>query len=110
MAQHNPKHQTTAQALGGRRLMTTRDYKRVMGNPSEMKLWRDEKNRVGPIPVRQNGRRYWFEDEVQAYLDDLAATRQQIHDEQSADPADDENLCVAAPIPSTSTTEGAKGG
>jgi hypothetical protein len=74
MTHHNHHH---APALAGRRLMTTRDYKRVMGNPSEMKLWRDEQRGVGPKPVRQNGRRFWFEDEVTAYLEKLAAGRSQ---------------------------------
>jgi hypothetical protein len=65
--------------------MTTREYKRVMGNPSEMKLWRDEQHCVGPMPIRQNGRRYWFADEVFAYLDHLAATRRPSPDKQSVE-------------------------
>jgi hypothetical protein len=86
MNQHNQQHQ--APALAGRRLITTREYKRRMGDPSEMKLWRDERRGIGPKPVRQNGRRYWFEDEVDAYLDELAATRSPL-DEKQASTADD---------------------
>jgi len=73
MTHHN--HHYHGPALAGRRLMTTREFRQVMGNPSQMKLWRDEQRGVGPKPVRQNGRRYWFADEVDAYLDHLAATR-----------------------------------
>lgn len=101
MNQHDHKHQPPA--LGGRRLMPAREYKRVMGDPSEMKLWRDEQRGVGPMPVRQNGRRYWFADEVFAYLDRLAATRRE-RGEGTSDEA--ETGHVAA----TCTTEGAKGG
>lgn len=79
-------------ATAGRRLMPSSEYKRVLGGISEMSRWRHEKANIGPKPVKLNGRNFYFEDEVQAYLDHLAANRQPIPDEQSADMVDDENL------------------
>jgi hypothetical protein len=60
-----------------------------------MTRWRHEKAGIGPAPIKLGGRNFYFEDEVLTFLDHLAATRQQISDEQSADPADDEKLCLA---------------
>ena len=94
---NSPQH-PTASPTAGRRLMPSNEFKRVLGGMSEMTRWRHEKARIGPIPIKVGGRNFYFQDEVLAYLDHLAATRQQIPDEQSADPADDENLCLAERI------------
>jgi len=66
----------TPRLTAGRRLMSAREYKHRRGNPSEMTLWRDEKRGSAPKPIRINGRRYWFEDEVFDYLEQLAAQRE----------------------------------
>ena len=59
----------------GRRLMPAADFKNALGGISEMSRWRREKARIGPMPVKMNGRNYYFQDEVEAYLDQLAASR-----------------------------------
>jgi predicted DNA-binding transcriptional regulator AlpA len=89
----NPfQHPTaTATATGGRRLMPSSEYKRVLGGISEMSRWRHEKANVGPKPVKLNGRNFYFEDEVQAYLDELAASRPQPK-EKSAATADNKEM------------------
>ena len=80
-----------ARATAGRRLMPTPEYRQVMGNPSQMKLWRDERRDIGPKPVRINGRRYWLADEVYAYLDQLAADRPEASELASDGAAEGEN-------------------
>jgi hypothetical protein len=75
--------------------MPSSEYKCIVGNISEMTRWRHEKAGIGPTPVRRGGRNFYFQDEVEAYLDQLAASRQRIPDEKSADVAEGENLCLA---------------
>ena len=105
MDQHNQN--SSAPAIAGRRLMTTRDYKRRMANPSEMKLWRDEQRGVGPKPVRINGRRFWLADEVHEYIDQLAATRHGHGDDEAC--GNEANQSLAGRTAATCTSEGAKG-
>lgn len=86
---------TPQHPLAGRRLMPSSEYKRVVGDISEMTRWRHEKAGIGPMPVRRGGRNFYFADEVEAYLDQLANSRQQTPDDLSADEAEGENLRVA---------------
>jgi hypothetical protein len=77
-------------ATAGRRLMPAGEFKRVMGGISEMTRWRHEKAGIGPAPVKRNGRNYYFQDEVLAYLEALAASRRKPSDATSDDAAEDE--------------------
>lgn len=87
---NNHDHLPNAPDVAGRRLMTTREYRQVMGYPSQMKMWRDEQRGVGPKPVRINGRRFWLADEVHDYIKRLAANRREAADPASDDEAVDE--------------------
>lgn len=86
--------QQRSTATTARRLMPASEYKRVVGDISEMTRWRQEKAGIGPMPVRRGGRNFYFHDEVETYLDQLAASRQDILDAKSANVAEDENLCL----------------
>lgn len=70
---NTPQHLTVT---AGRRLMPAGEFKRVMGGMSEMTRWRHQRACIGPAPVKLNGRNFYFEDEVGAYLEELAASRQ----------------------------------
>ena len=87
----NSHQHTTA----GRRLIPSSAFKARLGGISEMSRWRYEKARIGPAPIKLNGRNFYVEDEVDAYLNQLATSRQHTPDDKSADAADDENLCLA---------------
>ena len=78
-----------------RRLIPSSEYKRIVGDISEMTRWRHEKAGIGPMPVRRGGRNFYFADEVETYLDHLAASRQQTPDDMSAASAEGENLRMA---------------
>jgi hypothetical protein len=47
------------------------------------------------MPVRRGGRNFYFADEVEAYLDQLADSRQHIPDEKSAEVAEGDQSCLA---------------
>ncbi|MFW6028570.1 MAG: helix-turn-helix transcriptional regulator [bacterium] len=79
----NSFHQSTSTA--GRRLIASAEHRRRMGGISEMTRWRHEKARIGPEPIKLNGRNYYFEDETEAYLEELAASRHRDGDDLSAD-------------------------
>jgi hypothetical protein len=56
-----------------------------------MTRWRHEKAGIGPMPVRLGGRNFYFQDEVEAYLDELAAGRAQPKEKSTAT-ADDQEV------------------
>lgn len=68
---------------------------------SETSRWREEKAGIGPKPVKVNGRNFYFEDEADAYLDQLAVGR---HDNGGAVAGDQ-----AEHVTATYTNEGATG-
>jgi len=94
-------------ATAGRRLIPSSEYKRVMGDISEMTRWRNEKAGIGPMPVRRGGRNFYIENEVLAYLDELAASRHANGYDAAGEGETEE--CLAERIAATCMTEGAKG-
>jgi predicted DNA-binding transcriptional regulator AlpA len=61
------------QCLTGRKLIQQKLLRQKLGNVSAMFLFRHKKEL--PAPMLIGGRRFWLENEVDAYIDRLSETR-----------------------------------
>lgn len=77
----NSQQHPTATAIVGRRLISSAEFRALVGGISEMSRWRREKAGVGPQPVKVGRRNYYLLSEVSAYLDQLASSRTEHGDE-----------------------------
>ena len=66
-------HEAIPRSVAGKELIQQKMLRQKLGNVSAMFLFR-HKNEL-PVPVLIGGRRFWLADEVEVYIERLAAER-----------------------------------
>lgn len=65
-------HEVRSENTRVRVLIIAREVRRRLGNISEMSLWRRQKNDPNfPRHKLVNGVRYWFDDQIDDYIEEL---------------------------------------